>query len=111
MGVRTGKELFVELEQRINQYNEINRHSDGKASVQRFNNIEGKGDQLLILAMCTPLMSRVHKHIQQAGELIFIDSSSSFDDYNNPMFVMSTSSLLVDYPRSCGYLRRKHLNN
>ena len=37
-------------------------------------------------------MSRVHQHIQQAGELVFIDSSSSFDDYNNPMFVISTSS-------------------
>ena len=41
----------------------------------------------------TPLMSRVlHKHIQQSGESVFIDSSSSFDDYNNPRFVVSTSS-------------------
>ena len=37
-------------------------------------------------------MSRVHWYIQQSGELVFIDSSSSFDDYNNPMFVISTSS-------------------
>ena len=27
-------------------------------------------------------MSRVHQHIQQAGQLVFIDSSSSFDDYD-----------------------------
>ena len=44
-------------------------------------------DQPLILAICTPLMARVHKHIQQAKEQVFIDSSSSFEDFNNPMFV------------------------
>ena len=43
-------------------------------------------------------MSRVHQHIQQAGELVFIDSSSSFDDYNNPMFVISTSSAAGGLP-------------
>ena len=37
----------------------------------------------MILAIC--------KHIQQAKELAFIDSSS-FEDFNNPMFVLSTSS-------------------
>ena len=35
-------------------------------------------------------MSRVLKHIQQS--VVFIDSSSSFDDYNNTIFVVSTSS-------------------
>ena len=34
----------------------------------------------------------MHWYIQQSGELVFIDSSSSFDDYNNPMFVISASS-------------------
>ena len=71
----------------------ITRTYNGKASVQRFCKNEGKDDdQGLILAICTPLMSRVHRYIQQSGELVFIDSSSSFDDYNNPMFVISTSS-------------------
>ncbi len=105
LGVRTGKELFADLEARINKYNETNKDLGGKASVQRFNNSEGKRDHPLILAICTPLMSRVHKHIQQVGELVFIDSSSSFDDYNNPMFVISTSS------RGGGYIRGEYINN
>ena len=63
-------------------YNESNKDIGGKASVQRFHTTEGECDQPLILAICTPLMSRVHQHIQQAGELVFIDSSSSFDDYD-----------------------------
>ena len=53
--------------------------------------MDGK-ESPLILAIYTPLMQRVHTHIRQAGELNFIDSSASFDDYNNPVFVVSTSS-------------------
>ena len=74
LGVCTGKELFAELEERINKYNESNKDIGGKASVQRFHTTEGECDQPLILAIYTPLMSRVHQHIQQAG----VDSSSSF---------------------------------
>ena len=72
LGIRTGKELFIELEKRVNIYNENNKDIDGKASVQRFCKNEGKDDdQPLILAICTPLMSRVHRYIQQSGELVF----------------------------------------
>ena len=56
--------------------------------VKRQYKIEGKNDnQPLILAICTSLIciNTVHS----SGELVFIDSSSSFDD---PMFVISTSS-------------------
>ena len=99
MGLRTGKELFTELEKRVNIYNEKNKDLNGKASVQFFCKTDGsEDDQPLVLAICTPLMSRVHKHIQQSGELVFIDSSSSFDDYNNPMFVVSTSSAAGGLP-------------
>ena len=43
-------------------------------------------------------MARVHKHIRQAKELVFIDSSSSFEDFNNPMFVTTTSSAAGGLP-------------
>ena len=51
-----------------------------------------------MLAICTPLMSRVHKYIQQSKELVFIDASSSFEDFNNPLFVISTSSAAGGLP-------------
>lgn len=99
LGVRTGKELFTELEKRINIYNDEHRCLGGQASIQRFCKTEVKGDsQPLILAICTPLMSRVHQLVQQSGELVFIDSSSSFEDYNNPIFVISTSSAAGGLP-------------
>ena len=46
---------------------------------------------LLSVAICTPLMDRVHENIPQACEIAFIDSTSSLDHYNISMFVISTS--------------------
>ena len=43
-------------------------------------------------------MARVHKYIQQSCELVFIDSSCSFEDFNNPRFVISTSSAAGGLP-------------
>ena len=51
-----------------------------------------------MLAICTPLMARVHEHVTQAGELMFVDSSASLDDFNNPMFILSTSSAAGGLP-------------
>jgi len=45
----------------------------------------------LSVAICTPFMARVHKNIPQAGEMAFINSTSSLDRYNLSMFVISTS--------------------
>jgi hypothetical protein len=45
----------------------------------------------MIIAICTPLMARVHKHIQQAGEMVFCDSTSTLDRFNTSLFILSTS--------------------
>ena len=58
--------------------------------MKRFSKSEVGYDQPLVLAICTPLMARVHEHVKQAGEIMFVDSSSSLDDFNNPMFILST---------------------
>ena len=108
LGVRTSKKLFTELERRISVYNDLHNKLGGKAIVQRFcKNDKAKGqhesdnegdEQSLILAICTPLMSRVHQHIYQSKELVFVDASSSFEDFNNALFVMSTSSAAGGLP-------------
>ena len=45
----------------------------------------------MIVTVCTPLMSRVHEHIQQAGEMVFCDATSTLDRFNTSLFVLSTS--------------------
>ena len=103
LGVRTGKQLFTDLEQRVSIYNDTHRNAGGRAMVQRYCKVsktkcDTDVEQPLILAICTPLMSRVHQHIYQSKELVFVDASSSFEDYNNPLFVMSTSSAAGGLP-------------
>ncbi len=63
VGVRTGKQLFMELEKRINAYNDANNVIGGKAIVQRYHKSKGEQEEPLVLAICTPLMSRVHEYI------------------------------------------------
>ena len=73
LGVRTGKNLFTELECRISVYNDVHNKMGGKAILQTFcKNNKAKGqhesdnegdEQPLILVICTPLMSRVYQHI------------------------------------------------
>ena len=36
-------------------------------------------------------MSRVHEHVQQAGEMIFYDSTSTLDRFNTSLFILYTS--------------------
>ena len=71
LGERTGKQLFTDLEQRIHAYDDLHKDNGGKAVVHRFckDSYKNGNDQPLILAICTPLMARVHKRIQQAREL------------------------------------------
>ena len=49
-------------------------------------------EQSLILVICTPLMSRVHKNIHQSKELVFVDVSSSIKDLINFCYVYTSSA-------------------
>ena len=48
---------------------------------------EKAASQPLVLAVCTPLISRGHQLVKQAGELVYCDSTSR---YNCSTFIMST---------------------
>ena len=76
-GAADGKEMFDQLEEAVNNYN--NNHSkDGcKFYLQRFKNYVDD-DPLIQLAVVAPLMARVHS-LPQAGEMVFIDASGSLD--------------------------------
>ena len=61
----------------------------------------------LIITACTPLMSRVHKNVKQAREMIFCDSTSCLEKYNCSLFIFSTSSPCGGLPliRGCNHIR------
>ena len=45
-----------------------------------------------IVAICTPGMKRIHQHIQESGELVFVDSSGGFDRDGYRVFLFMTHS-------------------
>ena len=45
-----------------------------------------------VLAIVTPLMARVHKLVQQAGEMVFCDATASLDRLNTPVFIISAAT-------------------
>lgn len=45
-----------------------------------------------LVAICTPLMKRIHQSIQESGELVFVDSSGGFDRDGYRVFLFMTHS-------------------
>ena len=44
-----------------------------------------------VAALCTPLMKRVHQHVKQSSELVFMDSSGCLDTSNYRVFMLMTN--------------------
>ncbi len=91
LGIKDGSEMYQELEARIMQYNEQHKEVGGKATITRYHKHKDGTEQPLVMAICTPQMSRVHALVPQAAELSYVDSTASLDDFNNAVYVMSTS--------------------
>lgn len=58
---------------------------------QKLKHQKFKKETPVSVVICTPLMARVHKHVPQAGEMMYVDLSSSMDRYNLSVFLLSTS--------------------
>ena len=104
IGPESGDGMFKELEKRIEEYNSENKERGGKAALQRFEAGMGKGktsDTPLALAICTPIMARVYSMVQQSAETVFCDSTAGLDRYNNPLFLLSTSTPAGGVPLGC----------
>ena len=112
MGSDNGKAMFDQLEAEISAYNVANSSTGGRAIMQVFkgtsdcseSEIESENDeppkkkckkmkreQPMVVAVCTPLMCRIHQHIRQSSEMVFCNSTSTLDRFNSSLFVLSTS--------------------
>ncbi|XP_052131256.1 uncharacterized protein LOC127751567 [Frankliniella occidentalis] len=50
------------------------------------------------IAVCTPMMKRIHTHYKGSGEVMFIDSSGCMDNNNARVFVILTPSVVCGLP-------------
>ena len=99
LGPENGKEMFEKLEEYIKEYNLRHKDEGGCIMLKRYSveHIEPptddeepvlprkkklklqkqKKEESLTVAICTPLMARIHQGIPQAGELMYVDSTAS----------------------------------
>ena len=123
MGPENGQLMFEKLQAEVGQYNIQWGSLGGKAILQPFqattyestdseitdSEVDTKlpskkrrkvdsVHQPMVLAICTPLMSRAHEMVRQAGEMIFCNSTSTLDRFNNSMFLLSCSYACCSVP-------------
>ena len=55
-------------------------------------------DGNIVIAICTPLMRRVHRTIKHSGELAFIDSTGNVDRLGSRVFLIMTHSCVGGLP-------------
>ncbi|XP_071500591.1 uncharacterized protein [Diadema antillarum] len=83
-GAASGDEMYVDLERKIHEFNE----EQGQICAK----LEVTPESQTIVAICTPLMKRVHENFKNSGEMIFVDSSGNCDHHNSRIFVVLTHS-------------------
>ncbi len=87
-GKENGEGMFTQLKHMIEDYNKEHGECGGRAFLQQYEHKttdparQQAASPPLVLAVCTPLMSRAHQLVRQSGELVYCDSTSSLDRYN-----------------------------
>ncbi|CAG8799654.1 7330_t:CDS:2, partial [Cetraspora pellucida] len=95
VGARNGKDMFDRLAKEVDEFN-INEK--GYAWMQPYiaPTCDNSG-QPFILVIIINLMKRCHS-LQQAGELVYIDTTAGLDVLNTPLMILSTSTSIRSLP-------------
>ncbi|XP_041476647.1 uncharacterized protein LOC121424873 isoform X1 [Lytechinus variegatus] len=88
-GESCGEDMLNSLRERINQFN---AEAGSTCMAMDVN------DNQLVVAICTPLMKRVHEELKHSGELVFMDASSNMDRHGCNIFLMLTHSCIGGIP-------------
>ncbi|CAG8842210.1 21837_t:CDS:2, partial [Gigaspora margarita] len=95
IGARNGKEMFNRLTKEIEEFN---ANEKGYAWMQPYiAPTNADPGQPFILVIVTNLMKRCHS-LQQAGELIYMDTTAGLDDLNTSLTVLSTNTSIGSLP-------------
>ena len=89
-------EMLKKLVDCLDAYKEGNQ--EGNTAYQLY----GGDGCPLIVAIVTPLMKRVHKYLQQSGELTFVDSTSNTNDHSIKVLLYCTHNVAGALP--CAFL-------
>ena len=82
--------MLVDLKHRLDKYN-----MDQGDSIAKMEKTE---DGQVVIAICTPVMKRLHTMLIESGEIIFVDSSGNCDRQNHRIFLLLTRSTAGGLP-------------
>ncbi|KAE8740735.1 hypothetical protein FOCC_FOCC013755 [Frankliniella occidentalis] len=88
-GVPDGQEMLQSLQDAVNKYN--TDCGSVCAAVE-------KTDSDVVVAICTPLMKRVHLNLKTCSEMVFMDAGGGMDRQNNRIFVILSPSVAGALP-------------
>lgn len=86
----SAEKLLEDLKDRLDQYNIVQGDTSAK--------IEKTQDGQVVIAICTPVMKRVHRKLRESGEIIFVDSSGNCDHQKHRIFLLVTHSTAGGLP-------------
>lgn len=89
-GHGSGEDMLHSLEELTSQYN-ANLETPGMA-------VTVTEDKQVVVAICTPLMQRVHTLLKQSGEMCFMDASGNMDRHNCKVFLLLTHNCVGGLP-------------
>ena len=91
-GEKSEKGMLENLHKNIDGYN----NKFGQNCVQ-----SGSWNNSSVIAICTPVMQRVHQMCPNSAELVFMDSSGCLDKDNHRLFILMTHSAAGGLPLGC----------
>lgn len=89
-GPQAGEEMIESLKRVCEEYNSQCQSQCAKVEI-----VDNKD---FVVAVCSPLMKRVHKLLRSSGEIMFMDASGTMDCLNCRMFLMLTPSVAGGLP-------------
>lgn len=89
-GESSGEDMLLSLQKIAEEYNSQKNMQAIAVNVTT--------EQKLIVAICTPLMQRVHTMHKYSGELCFMDASSNMDRHGCSVFLIMTHSSVGGLP-------------
>lgn len=88
-GELSGDTMLTSLQASLDAYNKKEGAECGKMFADSKN---------IIIALCSPLMRRVHSMIPESAEMVFVDSSGNCDRTNSRVFLLLTHSAIGGLP-------------
>jgi len=83
----TKQDINVPLSEFISS---VNLDMDELCIVREEYVVDSACNSRIIIAMCTPFMKRVHRHMKEAGEIVFVESSGGFDEDRYRIYLFMT---------------------